>query len=83
MPDLVFRKLNIGDIEQINEFKDEFIKSGSSMDGTGALINSSAADWLESVKEAEKGTIQAAYHACNMGCFMMKCFWGLFKCASY
>lgn len=83
MPDLVFRKLNIGDIEQINEFKDEFIKSGSSMDGTGALINSSAADWLESVKEAEKRDNPSSVPCLQYGLFMMKCFWGLFKCASY
>lgn len=79
MPDLVFRKLNIGDIEQINEFKDEFIKSGSSMDGTGALINSSAADWLESVKEAEKRDNPSGVPCLQYGLFYDEMLLGLIQ----
>lgn len=49
----VFRKPEHKDCQQIEAFKEEFISTGSSMDGTGYLRRYDAPQWLESNKMME------------------------------
>lgn len=52
--DLVFRKPTKNDIQEIADFKQEFLDCGSGMDGTGTLFRVSAEQWLEYIKKMEK-----------------------------
>jgi len=66
---LGFRKPQISDIEEIEAFKTEFLREGSSMDGTGRLAMCSAGEWLTQV--------QAQEHPADAG---IPCFqYGLFE----
>ena len=50
---LEFRKPNLNDAEEIEEFKKEFEENNSGMDGTGILFRSSAEEWIEYINELE------------------------------
>lgn len=48
-----FRKPNINDKNEIADFKNEFIKYNSGMDGTGTLYNSDIEEWLKYNRDME------------------------------
>ncbi len=52
--DLEFRKPNINDVEEIENFKREFQESNSGMDGTGTLFKDTPSVWLEYIDKMEK-----------------------------
>lgn len=53
MENVIFRKPEYCDIDEITAFKQECQAAGSGMDGTGILFRSSAEEWLEYNKSLE------------------------------
>ncbi len=53
MEDLIFRKPMILDCAEIMAFKDDFLKAGSGMDGTGILFRADARQWLDYIDALE------------------------------
>lgn len=48
-----FRKPNVNDIQEIENFKKEFQENNSGMDGTGILFKSSPEEWLAYIDQME------------------------------
>ncbi len=53
MTELIFRKPTISDAEEITAFKQDFERTGSSMDGTGRLFCVSVQEWLDHIHKQE------------------------------
>lgn len=53
---LTFRKPTLRDVPEIEAFKADFARDGSSMDGTGILFRAGAEEWLRYIDQLEQDT---------------------------
>ena len=76
---LEFRKPDSSDVDEINAYKEEFIKANSGMDGTGVLIECDAEEWLLTNKVMEKTDNPQYYKYLQYGLFNKKRLLGLIQ----
>ena len=75
--DIEFRKPNFNDINEIELFKQEFIDTNGSMDGTGKLRNLSAEEWLRLKQKMEHKSTSELVRYLQYGLFRGKRLLGL------
>ena len=75
--EIVLRKPNFNDIEEIESFKQEFIDNNSGMDGTGKLSDLSAKEWLRLNQKMEHESTPELVKYLQYGLFRGKRLLGL------
>lgn len=76
---IIFRKPNEDDIDEIMSFKQEFIEYNSGMDGTGVLNQCDAEEWLLTNKVMEQTTNPLYYRYLQYGLFYNNRLLGLIQ----